>query len=894
MPFFKKGKDRIKFVESQIDPETGIDKARQVAKDKGYDEVLKVQKGDRNAWIRASDFEGAKKKGYDLDHVVQGKKDTQSQQLERVKKEQSGALGTARGALASVAKGGTFGFSDEIAGGLSYLGSKGKNASERAADYNAARDEERLNQQAFQEEHPVANFAGELVGGAAIPVAGLAGKANLGTKIAKSAGLGAGLGALSGAGESKDISSIPEESLKGAAVGGAIGGALPIATTAGKAGLMKLGELRHQASNKVRNVLNKNQGKAQKEASNVIGDPELLDYYHGGGREKFNEGVAEAGSFINRNDFVDKANKISSIQHEKNNPYLLKELREAKANNTSLNRDSKDLSINNKINDLDEMIVSQESKVNRSNENMALKKDRESVYDDIKELAPEVVKKRNDLLTKRKEIGQRRDNFFDYVDSEVGQTPASVQMIHDIENSLKKSLEDISVVDPKIIGDYTNSSFQNQNIAGNLKKAISGQAGPEGKIFPVFDTKGELVPIQSAGQALKVMTDLMTTARRKAGPRNAQGEYGYSDNPETLSARRLLSRLGGDEEKYLEKLGLPEDSLNSYRQIRKDFSKNYTAENKLNSISGKVGKRGEFIPSESKTINIIKDKYKRASLLKSLRDLNDPELNTLVQDMEKSGMRIGEIEKSLRKNNLGQEISEKSQEKLNSLRKKALNLRNRKSLNDKTNEIGSELSKISNERADYKRLPLGERLRVLKEKAQGSPELDSLLRERDILDKSKRHMIERKMSHNPTREYGKAQEASDLIDAGAGDLFRNSGPQDFSKIKDAVAPERTYQALEGLNKRYGLDNSPYLKSEPIAAMAGAAGGSSAYGVASTIIQHLNSNKDPFQRLANIARAKQSLRQFAERVKSGEETPASYYKLVQAAANAGINTKEIFQ
>ncbi|WP_374028338.1 hypothetical protein ACES2J_08375 [Bdellovibrio bacteriovorus] len=118
-------------------------------------------------------------------------------------------------ALRGLAQGGSFGFADEITGGIEALLS-GKS-------YEQARDESRAAYQAAQEANPISFGAGEIggaVGTAFIPGLGAlnAGKA---ASFAGRAGLAAGQGALTGLGQSEatEAKDMLLDSAKGAAIG---------------------------------------------------------------------------------------------------------------------------------------------------------------------------------------------------------------------------------------------------------------------------------------------------------------------------------------------------------------------------------------------------------------------------------------------------------------------------------------------------------------------------------------------------------------------------------------------------------------------------------------------------------------------------------------------------
>ena len=141
--------------------------------------------------------------------------------------------------LRGAAQGLTFGFADEISGGVQALFSD----SPFMDAYRKHRDESREEFKAAQEANPKSYFAGELVGGMAVPLPGAAALKTGSTlaKVGKGAAMGAGFGAASAAGSTEE-SLTSKEGLKdvatGATVGGVIGGAIP---AAGKAASKFLG-----------------------------------------------------------------------------------------------------------------------------------------------------------------------------------------------------------------------------------------------------------------------------------------------------------------------------------------------------------------------------------------------------------------------------------------------------------------------------------------------------------------------------------------------------------------------------------------------------------------------------------------------------------------------------
>lgn len=112
-----------------------------------------------------------------------------------------------------------------IAGGVRVLANKVTGLDPQAeADYQAARDEMRAGNQAAEENHPVLYTGGQIAGSAAVPVGAGANAATLPLRMAKSAGAGAVMGALGGAGEGEGLPDTVGRAATGAVVGGAIGG----------------------------------------------------------------------------------------------------------------------------------------------------------------------------------------------------------------------------------------------------------------------------------------------------------------------------------------------------------------------------------------------------------------------------------------------------------------------------------------------------------------------------------------------------------------------------------------------------------------------------------------------------------------------------------------------
>ncbi|QOR55472.1 MAG: hypothetical protein ULS35scaffold63_29 [Phage 33_17] len=124
----------------------------------------------------------------------------------------------------------TGGFSDELIGGAAagLLKATGKDNGRSFSDlYQDIRGEERGALNEARNQHPGISFSSELAGGIVpgIGAAGLAGKAGL-SGLKGAAASNAGLGAIYGAGNARNLEDIPEEAVGGAAISGALGAGL--------------------------------------------------------------------------------------------------------------------------------------------------------------------------------------------------------------------------------------------------------------------------------------------------------------------------------------------------------------------------------------------------------------------------------------------------------------------------------------------------------------------------------------------------------------------------------------------------------------------------------------------------------------------------------------------
>lgn len=128
--------------------------------------------------------------------------------------------GQLEAALRGAGQGLTFGFEDELAGGLAQL---------QGDDYEKARDAEREANKLAAEAHPWTYHGADIASGFALPIGAIGGFATKGAstlgKIARSAGSGAILGGLSGAGtsEGETAGDVLKDTAMGAGVGAVAG-----------------------------------------------------------------------------------------------------------------------------------------------------------------------------------------------------------------------------------------------------------------------------------------------------------------------------------------------------------------------------------------------------------------------------------------------------------------------------------------------------------------------------------------------------------------------------------------------------------------------------------------------------------------------------------------------
>jgi hypothetical protein len=93
--------------------------------------------------------------------------------------------------------------------------------------YQDTTNRERALNKTSEEQHPVADLAGNVAGSLLLPVGGAAGGATVAARAGRGAALGAGYGALAGAGEGDGAGDRATRATTGAIVGGALGGVIP-------------------------------------------------------------------------------------------------------------------------------------------------------------------------------------------------------------------------------------------------------------------------------------------------------------------------------------------------------------------------------------------------------------------------------------------------------------------------------------------------------------------------------------------------------------------------------------------------------------------------------------------------------------------------------------------
>lgn len=117
----------------------------------------------------------------------------------------------------------TFGFDDELAGGIKGAGALLSGNDPRPV-YEQERDSYRNEKARAEEDNPLSNLAGSFVGGAILPGGAAAGSARLGTAIARGATSGAIGGGVQGLGDARNLDQPLADSAFGAAKGAVFGG----------------------------------------------------------------------------------------------------------------------------------------------------------------------------------------------------------------------------------------------------------------------------------------------------------------------------------------------------------------------------------------------------------------------------------------------------------------------------------------------------------------------------------------------------------------------------------------------------------------------------------------------------------------------------------------------
>lgn len=158
-------------------------------------------------------------------------------------------VGTSGPRLQQIAKGATFGLSDEIGAGLgaARMAMDRGSLNNLGEDYNVGLQGVRQEQAQYEQQNPVSSFALQALGG--LPVSFGAGSAistglrgsNLATRMAASGAAGAASGATYGFGTGEGQDNRLESAGQGAMVGGALGTALPFAPAAASTAVTNTG-----------------------------------------------------------------------------------------------------------------------------------------------------------------------------------------------------------------------------------------------------------------------------------------------------------------------------------------------------------------------------------------------------------------------------------------------------------------------------------------------------------------------------------------------------------------------------------------------------------------------------------------------------------------------------
>ena len=853
MPLYSKDGQSFVDIPSDIDTNTGVDKNIAEGEKRGYKPYVSFTKdGNDHIYMPATseNLKGAQDRGYQLSDLFANQQQTNKEQLDKTIEQQKTPMGYARGLAATAAKGGTLNWSDELAG-------LGRSSPEDAA---AAVYNERLQQKAFAKEHPIVATGTELTTGFALPIAGTAGKASLAAKVATGAGLGAATGAISGAGAAEDTKDILPEAAKSAAIGGVIGGTIPAVSSAAE-GAYKAGKY---ALEKGRNWMSGGSQPAQQEAIEKIGEPALTNFFAKGGLEDYTKGKATAQNFLEQhNNKVQLGNeRAQDIQQEL--PYLRPELNQAKQAYFDTANE-----IASKRNDINQTAL--ENQLNK-----------QQLADELASQHPELIQS---LRSQRKDIGNERNQFFDALDQEHGQSSKSIQLAQDINKSLQNASKDISEVDPKLIGQFAPKQYENMNYKQNVENALFGKADEAagGKVVPQIDANGQFIPQASAGQALKTLTDLQTSlAQRTGGRPDVNGIYPPTSDPTQLAARRALSKLKDTADTYL---GHFEDTnpgiTQGYKDIQSRFAKNYQAEQALNGeLASKMGKGLATVPNPGKVGNMLTQPYRNEQLTNILE--NAGESNPSIQEFaSKLKSAAGEVAPNSGMNATANKLENRAS--LEALRQKA-----------GTNKQA--IDQLRQARAEYQNMTPDQRLQKLAEQyPEKTPadiaELSSLLgNAREAVNYANQQSLSRQ---SPISE-GVTSKVQNFL---KGKVQNKLTPSEIEDINKAVPQEDIATQLQTIGERYSpakLGERPtHVSAHGAALAASQVAGSPGYRVAYGVIDALQKGeKSSLGRLGQTLRAKNALNEFKNGVINGTETSEDYYRLLNLASRAGIDVHNL--
>jgi hypothetical protein len=151
--------------------------------------------------------------------------------------EAAGRMSAPRAMLSGATQGATFGWADEILGGVAGIAGGVRGAFDpdggviqgAREGYTQGRDAVRAELGRAREERPVAAYGGELLGAVAVPVGAIGQGATLPARMGQAAGVGVRTGAIYGAGasEADSVGGVARDTAIGAAIGGVAGAAIP-------------------------------------------------------------------------------------------------------------------------------------------------------------------------------------------------------------------------------------------------------------------------------------------------------------------------------------------------------------------------------------------------------------------------------------------------------------------------------------------------------------------------------------------------------------------------------------------------------------------------------------------------------------------------------------------